>query len=37
MRLAYGVLIVAREGDDSAEQVKNDALQVMALAARRRE
>ena len=37
MRLAYAVLIVAREGDDNAEQVKNDALQVMALAARRRE
>ena len=37
MRLAYAVLIVARQGDDNTEQVKNDALQVMALAARRRE
>ena len=37
MRLAYAVLIVAREDDDSPEQVKNDALQVLALAARRRE
>ena len=36
MRLAYAVLIVAREGDDFVEEVKNDALQVMALAARRR-
>ena len=37
MRLAYAVLIVAREDDNSAEQAKNDALEVMALAARRRE
>ena len=36
MRLAYAVLIVAREGDDDVDQVKNDALQVMAIAARRR-
>jgi len=32
MRLAHAILIVAREGDDNAEQVKNNALQVMALA-----
>jgi hypothetical protein len=36
MRLAYAVLLVARQDDDDAEQVKNEALQVMALAARRR-
>ena len=36
-RLAHAVLIVARQGEDNTEQVKNDALQVMALAARRRE
>ncbi len=31
LRLAHAVLIVAREDDDDPEQVKNDALQVMAL------
>jgi hypothetical protein len=36
LRLAYAVLIVARQGDDDVDQVKNDALQVMAIAARRR-
>ena len=36
MRLAYAILLVARQDDDNAEQVKNEALQVMALAARRR-
>jgi hypothetical protein len=37
LRLAHAILIVARQGDDNTEQVKNDALQVMALAARRRD
>jgi hypothetical protein len=36
LRLAHAILIVARQDDDDPEQVKNDALQVMALAARRR-
>jgi hypothetical protein len=36
MRLAYAILLVARHDDDNADQVKNEALQVMALAARRR-
>ena len=36
MRLAYAILLVARQDDDNAEQVKNEALQVMALATRRR-
>jgi hypothetical protein len=36
MRLAHAVLIVAREDEDHAEQVKDEALQVMALVARRR-
>jgi hypothetical protein len=36
MRLAHAVLIVAREGDDYVDEVKNNALQVMALVARRR-
>ena len=36
MRLAYAILLVARQDDDNAAEVKNEALQVMALAARRR-
>ncbi len=36
LRLAHAVLILAREDDDDPEKVKNDALQVMALAAPRR-
>jgi len=36
VRLAYAVLLVARQDDDNAEQVKDEALQVMALAARGR-
>jgi len=36
VRLAYAVLLVAREDDDNADQVKDEALQVMALAARGR-
>jgi hypothetical protein len=36
MRLAYAILLVARQDDDNADQVKNEALQVVALAARRR-
>lgn len=35
-RLAHAVLIVAREDSDDAERLKNDALQVMALAYRER-
>ena len=37
LRLAHAVLIVAREDSDDAERLKNDALQVMALAYRHRE
>jgi hypothetical protein len=33
-RLAHAVLIVTREDSDDPEQLKNDALQVMALAYR---
>jgi len=36
VRLAYAVLLVARQDDDNADQVKDEALQVMALAARGR-
>jgi hypothetical protein len=36
MRLAHAVLIVAREDSRDADRVKNDALQVMALAYRER-
>ena len=35
-QLAHAVLIVAREDSDDADRVKNDALQVMALAYRDR-
>ena len=37
LRLAHAVLIVAREDSDDPERLKNDALQVMALAYRHRE
>jgi hypothetical protein len=36
MRLAHAVLIVAREDSDDPNRLKNDALQVMALAYRER-
>lgn len=36
-RLAHAVLIVARDGSDDPERLKDDALQVMALAYRHRE
>ena len=36
-RLAHAVLVVAREDSDDADRIKNDALQVMALAYRARE
>ena len=35
-RLAHAVLIVTREDSDDPERLKNDALQVMALAYRER-
>ena len=37
LRLAHAVLIVAREDNDDAERLKDDALQGMALAYRHRE
>jgi hemoglobin-like flavoprotein len=37
LRLAHAVLIVAREDSEDPERLKNDALQVMALAYRHRE
>jgi hypothetical protein len=36
MRLAHAVLIVAREDSNDADRLKNDALQVMALAYKKR-
>jgi len=36
LRLAHAVLIVARPDSSDASGLKNDALQVMALAARKR-
>ena len=35
-RLAHAVLIVAREDSNNADRLKNDALQVMALAYKKR-
>ena len=35
-RLAHAVLIVTREDSNNPERLKNDALQVMALAYRER-
>jgi hypothetical protein len=37
LRLAPAVLVVAREDSDDPERLKNDALQIMALAYRHRE
>ena len=37
LRLAHAVLIVTREDSDDPERIKNEALQVMALAYRHRE
>ena len=36
LRLAHAVMVVAREGSDDPERVKNDALQAMALALQKR-
>ncbi len=36
IRLAHAVLVLAREDSEDAERLKNDALQVMALAYRQR-
>ncbi len=36
LRLAHSVLVVAREGSNDPERLKNDALQIMALAYRDR-
>lgn len=36
LRLAHAVLVVASEGSNDAVALKNDALQVMALAYRKR-